>query len=251
MLEFPNPILNAAGSLGFSPPTKGSDQSAALGAFISNPISLRPRKSATDSQQIDFPGGVLLHSGFPNPGLSASIRRYGARWARAQMPIIVHLLGTEPGEVQSASKRLEELENVLAIELSVGPEPSAGLTRDLISAAIGELPLIAQLPFISALQLAGGAIEAGASALSIGAPRGRLLGAQGKLISGRVFGPSIFPQALQLVDALSGFEVPVLGSGGIYQKKQAQEMLKAGAQAVQIDTLLWKSDSDISAWLPL
>ena len=167
------------------------------------------------------------------------------------MPIIVHLLGTEPSEVQSASKRLEELENVVAIELSVGPEPSAGLARDLISAAVGELPLVARLPFDSALQLAGAAIEAGASELSIGAPRGRLLGAQGKLISGRVFGPSIFPQALQLVDALSGFEVPILGSGGIYQKKQAQEMLKAGAQAVQIDTLLWKSDSNISAWLPL
>jgi dihydroorotate dehydrogenase (NAD+) catalytic subunit len=251
MLEFSSPLLNAAGSLGFSPPTNKSDLSAVLGAFITNPISLRPRKSGTDSQQINFPGGVMLHSGYPNPGLSSCIKKYGSQWARAQMPIIVHLLGTEPSEVQAASSRLEELENVMAIELSVGPDASGTLTRDLCIAAIGELPLITQLPFESALQLAGTAIDVGASALSFAPPRGKLLGAQSELIAGRLYGSSIFPQALQLIDALSGFEVPLLGSGGIYQKKQAEVMLKAGAQALQLDTLLWKTDTNINSWLPL
>jgi dihydroorotate dehydrogenase (NAD+) catalytic subunit len=251
MIDFRSPLLNAAGSLGFSPHKGLSIESSGMGAFITNPISLRPRKSARDGQQIDFPGGVLLHSGHPNPGISPSMKKYAASWARAQLPIIVHLLGTEPSEVKEASRRLEELENVMAIELSVGPAASATLARDLYTAAIGELPLIAQLPFESALPFAGAAIDAGASALSFAAPRGSLLGAQGELISGRLYGPSLFPHTLQLVDALVSFAVPIWGSGGIYQKLHAEQMLNAGAQAVQLDTVLWKSDTDISSWFPL
>ena len=68
-----------------------------FGAFITNPISLRPRLPTAQPALIEFPGGFLLHTGLPNPGLSAVLKKHGARWNRADLPIIVNLMADRPG----------------------------------------------------------------------------------------------------------------------------------------------------------
>ena len=42
-LYFRKPLMNAAGTLGFSPDPRASVAWEDLGAFVTNPISLRPR----------------------------------------------------------------------------------------------------------------------------------------------------------------------------------------------------------------
>ncbi|MEK6222795.1 MAG: hypothetical protein N2D54_11170, partial [Chloroflexota bacterium] len=82
--------MNAAGMLGFSP-----DKLSVFpgqGAFITNPISLRQRKPAYGERMLNFPGGILLHTGHPNPGLSAVIKQHAGKWVKSNLPIIVHLL---------------------------------------------------------------------------------------------------------------------------------------------------------------
>lgn len=251
MLDFHTPLLNAAGTLGFTPRSKGVIPLKSLGAFITNPISPQSRKSSHSTQQIDFLGGVLLHSGYPNPGLSTCLKRNAEKWTRSQIPIIVHLLADDPQKLKKASRRLEELENVMAIELGLDPGASLALAHDQCAAAMGELPLIVRLPFERAQELAPAAIKASASSLSLSAPHGSLPNSQGDLIAGRLYGPGIFPHALKLVEILSDFGLPVVGAGGIYERDHAIAMLKAGAIAVQLDTLLWKSDMQINNWLPL
>ena len=86
-LSLAKPILNAAGTLGFVPDPAGPASLAHLGAFVTNPVSLAPRTPAQGLRWQAYPGGFLLHSGYPNPGLRAVVKRYAPAWGRASLPV--------------------------------------------------------------------------------------------------------------------------------------------------------------------
>jgi dihydroorotate dehydrogenase (NAD+) catalytic subunit len=239
-LYFSKPLMNAAGTLGFAPGPRGPVELAEFGAFVTNPVSLSPRAPAHARCYLPFSGGFLLHSGFPNPGLKEVIRRYAARWAQSSLPVIVHLLAQEMREVAGMIERLESLEGVMAVELSIPPDASENLAYALVSAAAGELPLVVQLPVANAADLAEAAIDAGANALSLSPTRGVLPDASGRLIAGRLYGPALLPHAMLALEALISYDVPVIAAGGFYHPAQVQAALNAGAAAVQVDTVLWR-----------
>lgn len=240
-LYFSTPLMNAAGSLGFTPDIHAPLDLSKFGAFITNPVSLAPRSPAQSRCYLSFPGGFLLHAGYPNPGLKVVLRRYARRWAQSPLPVIVHLLAQEMREIASIVERLESFEGVMAVEVSIPPAANEDLTFALVSAAIGELPVIASLPAARAAYLAESAIDAGANALSLSPPRGVLMNAQGKPIAGRLYGPSLLPHTMLVLHALAGCNVPVIAAGGFYHEEQVQAALNAGAAAVQLDTVLWRS----------
>ena len=234
------PWLNAAGCLGFLPSADHWLWPEPQGAWITPPVSLARRTPAGNRCALPYPGGLLLHTGLANPGLNDVLRRCAARWAQSGLPVWLHLLGDSASDINRMVQAVEGQEGIQAIELGVPPTASANEARDMVSAAVGELPLIVNVPLHRAhegwlRQLAG----LGASALSLGAPRGMLPGPQG-LISGRLYGPAIFPQALAALRSVRRFNLPVIASGGIYEMQTAQTLLQAGAWAVQLDTVLWR-----------
>ena len=77
-LYFSKPLMNAAGSLGFAPDTRLGIPLDLFGAFVTNPFSLRPRLPAARPDVIEHPGGFLLHTGLPNPGFTAGLKKYSA-----------------------------------------------------------------------------------------------------------------------------------------------------------------------------
>lgn len=239
-LDLHTPWMNAAGSLGFTPNPRGDVSLGEFGAFVTNPISLRPRKAAQPPRLLEFPGGILVHTGHPNPGLRAALKSYAAAWARSPLPIILHLLSAEPKQLRAAMPRLEELENVLAIELGLDIEIGPSEAKDLVHIAAGELPLIVQVALDRALELSSALIEAGATAISLRAGRSSLPGPDGKLVSGRLYGPALFPQTLAAVKQLIADGIPVIAAGGIAAKADGEALLAAGAIAVQMDIALWK-----------
>ena len=230
------PLMNAAGTLGFAPVV----ELAGLGAFITNPLSLGSRTPAQSRAAPAFPGGILIHSGYPNPGLKAVIRRYARRWSNLNMPVIVHLLAQNGDEMVRMVRMVEEIDAVSAVEIGLPPEAGVELAVELVQAGAGEKPAIARLPLGHSLGLAEAVIRAGAAAVSLGAPRGALPAADGRLLRGRLYGPAFFPQALAAVQALVGAGIPVIGAGGIYRRSDIEAMLAAGAMAVQLDTVLWR-----------
>jgi dihydroorotate dehydrogenase (NAD+) catalytic subunit len=173
-LEISPPLMNAAGSLGFVPESSGPVDLAQLGAFITNPISLQKRTPARRRTCQPYPGGYLLHSGYPNPGLRAAIRRYAARWARSPIPIIVHLLAENIEGVSRMVPLLEELEGVMGIELGLPPAVDLQSAQELVQAALGELPLIVRLPVEKAGMYAQSLANSQITAISLGPPRGAL-----------------------------------------------------------------------------
>ncbi|MEW5939804.1 MAG: hypothetical protein AB1750_09105 [Chloroflexota bacterium] len=248
-LYFRSPILNAAGMLGFAldPRQKpvfsektGFWDWEELGAFVTNPISWRPRKPTGHPVVMEYPGGFLLHTGLPNPGFPSAVKKYAHKWADASLPVIVHLMADRPEETARMVEALERVENVMAAELGFAPLLADEIILTAVEMSLGELPLIASLPMEQAVRLGPRVMEAGATAVSLCAPRGLQMTDNRSLITGRLYGPSLFPQSLEIVSRLARAGVPTIGSGGIYKEEQARAMLEAGAMAVQLDAVLWR-----------
>ena len=264
-LTFSTPYMNAAGTLGFAPDYRAPVPWDSFGTFVTNPLSLRPRRPTANPALIEYPGGFLLHTGLPNPGLPAAIKKYARRWADSRLPIIVHLMADRPEESSRMVQSLEGLENIAAVELGFAPLLADDIILLTIEMSLGELPLIVSLSIEQVLSLGPRVVQEGAAAISLAAPRGMLSvtlqQAQGddanpisspkekrEIISGRLSGPALFPQSLLTVRDAVGANLPVIGAGGVGKKENADAMLSVGALAVQVDESLWKGN--VILWAP-
>ena len=244
-LTFSSPLMNAAGTLGFAPDYRAPVPWDAFGAFVTNPISLRPRLPAASPAVIEFPGGFLLHTGLPNPGLKTTVKQYARRWGDSRLPIIVHLMADRPEETIRMMRILEELENITAIELGFAPQLADTIVLLTVEMSLGELPIIVNLPVEQVLSLGPRTIQKGVAAVSLAAPRGALSTDGGQLTTGRLNGPGLFPQALLTVRDATRAGIPVIGAGGVHTKENADAMLSVGALAVQMDAGLWKGSTTL------
>ena len=250
-LIFRKPLMNAAGTLGFVPDIHAPIPWDDFGAFVTNPVSLRPRTAAAKPALIEYPGGFLLHTGLPNPGLNATLKKYAHRWSDSPLPVIVHLMADRPEETRQMVQTLENVDNIVAAELGFAPLLAADILSLTLEMCIGELPLIFCLPPEQVLTLGPRLVEGGADAVSIAAPRGALpvtpspslLGQEERMreiIAGRLYGPSLFPRALDIVRSAVRLGLPIIAAGGIDSKENAETMISAGASAVQMDSVLWR-----------
>lgn len=250
-IDFDKGLINAPGFLGFAP---GKEQEGLLGildAFVANPLSYRLRKATSNAGSVNLTGSSLLHSGWPNPGLSRALDRYAARWERAELPIILSLVESDPDRLAKMVSSLESLSNILAIHLLLDEDFSPALMRELCAAARGELPLIAQVPMERCLEMGPDLISAGAEAISMGPSRGLILDEHGNEVSGRIYGFSLFPRALQIRAQLEELDLPFIASNGVYAPDQASDLLVGSALAVQLDGVLWKPDFEPHQWREL
>ena len=257
-LYFSKPLMNAAGSLGFFPNLRDfGNLGGLLGAFVTNPFSLRPRLPAHQPAVIEYPGGFLLHTGLPNPGLKEGLKKYSAKWTRSELPVIVHLMADRPEETQNMVRMLESHDNVMAVELGFAPLLADDILLLTLEMCLGEVPLIFSLPIEQVLSLGPRLIQDGAQAISIATPRGALTpplpageGRVREIIHGRLYSPSLFPHTLEVVSNASKLGIPIIGSGGVWSKENAEAMLSVGALAVQVDAALWNPNSSFSARAP-
>lgn len=238
------PFVNAAGFMGFYPDSKYTHLWQELGAFITNPISYRPRKPAENRACLSYTGGVLLHTGLLNPGFEVVLRRFALRWSRSALPVIVHLMAEEPGSVSYMTRRLETCENVVAIELGFAPGMEKEEIEVLILAAQCELPLVACLSLKQAALLATRLAGLPLAMLHLGDIRGMLAGEDDSLIAGRLFGPAILPHVSECVTTYAGSGIEIMAGGGVYSKADAECLFKAGARIVVLDTLLWYGEGN-------
>ncbi len=239
-LHLPGCWMNSAGSMGFAPDGRIHFPEP-MAAFITHPISRLPRSPAERRICLPFAGGFLLHTGLPNPGLRVILKQMGTRWARAGMPIWVHLLAESPTQLAEMTRELEDQEGVEALEISIPPHFTPSQALELASAGLGELPLVIHIPITRAGESWLDRLpEMGISAISLGAPRGTLPLPDGGQVTGRLYGPALFPLTLAAVKASVGLKLPVIAGAGIFGREQAEALLKAGAAAVQLDAVLWR-----------
>jgi len=276
-LTLAGPILNASGILGFAGEARGLVDLARLGAFVTNALTHKPRTPAHPPNAVPLSNGVLIHSGLPNPGVRAAIRKWNHEWLRLGPPVIVHLAATTPDEVRRSLEHLEQAEGVSGIELGLRDDTSAAEARSLIRSAVGGPPLIVRVPLARAQELSEVAARTGADAVTVSTPirasppgplsasqppeeRGgrRTQNGEGEpqdrgnthKWSGRLYSPECFPAALEAVRrvASKGLGLPIIGAGGIFSVENARAILEAGAVAVELDAVLWNEPGFINGW---
>ncbi len=247
-LSFSTPYMNSAGTLGFAPDFRAPVPWDEFGAFVTNPISLRPRKPTKSPILIEYPGGFLLHTGLPNPGLKTAIKKFARRWSDSRLPIIVHLTADRPEETGRMVQLLEDLENITAVELGFAPLLADDIILLTVEMSLGELPIIVSVPVEQVLLLGPRVIQEGAAAISLGPPRGMIMTKNGERVTGRLNGAGLFPQALLTVRDAASVNIPIIGAGGVGSKENTDAMLSVGALAVQVDASLWKGE--VSALVP-
>ena len=240
------PLVNAAGTMGFYPNPKSINDWHFMGAFITNPVSFNPRKPAETRACVHYASGFLLHSGLPNPGFKAVLKRYQARWAKAPLPVIVHLMAEEVDSLRLMIRQLESIENVIGVELGFTPQMHVETVNTLLASANSELPVVLGLnpqqvsTYVHILQ------EGTVAMVRISEPRGMLPTADGQLLHGRLFGPAVFAETLSVVHTLAGEGLKVIGGGGVYTMAQVKAMRQAGAVAVALDAVLWRGGLDLT-----
>lgn len=241
-LYLEKPFVNASGVLGFYPDPHTMPFLDQLGAFITNPISRLPRTPAGNRACIPFSGGFLMHTGLANPGISHAIRMYRQRWAGAPLPVIVHLLVEGPRSLVEMIRKLEGLENIMAVELGLPPDCTADELSPILEAAFGELPVIVCLSPEQIPVLGETLVELNPAAVHLVEPRGTLPGQDGSLVTGRLYGPAIFPQMLNAAHKLVSLGLPVIANGGIYENWQVTAMMETGVMAIGLVGTLWCVD---------
>ncbi len=132
------------------------------------------------------------------------------------------------------------LGGIMGLEVGLPPDATPDLVYQMTRATLGELPVILRVNLDVSMDIVHAIIDAGVSTISLGAPRGTSLDIDGNLVTGRLYGPGVFPLALKAVEKFSGFSITLIGSGGLYQASQVDAMLKAGASAVQVGAATWK-----------
>jgi dihydroorotate dehydrogenase (NAD+) catalytic subunit len=246
-----SPLLAASGCWGFANEYADLIEMSLLGALITNPISRRPRKPAGGAHARSVAGGVALHTGLPNPGLSAALRRFAPIWRRMPCAVIVHLALRDAGEARKCVERLEDVENVLAIELGFRHDEDArAAAATVATAAQGLLPVVVQVPFSRTAEFSALAEQAGAQAVSVSAPpRAALTAAEG-WFEGRMYGGALCAHTVQAVRALrSETDLPIIAAGGVHSAEQINALLSAGARAVQLDSVVWIDAPKVNAIL--
>jgi dihydroorotate dehydrogenase len=240
-LNIDPPWMNTAGAIGFSDETSHALDLSRLGAFVTHPVSQRPRRPASVSRLVDFPGGFLLHTGLPNDGLRAVVGRHQHRWRRMPIPIIVHIIPDDASALERMLLQLETLESISGVEVGLNLEEPSEIGRLLSSVARCELPVIVRLSVVAGIQGATAAVASGAAAICLVPPRGALSHSDPRR-SGRMWGPAVFPLMLKRTAELAPLmETPLIISGGIRQRSDVSALLDAGASAIQLDFALWSN----------
>jgi dihydroorotate dehydrogenase (NAD+) catalytic subunit len=240
-LVLPGPLMNAAGILGFSREYHALFDMQQLGAFVTNPLTYQPRTPAHPPNAVIVDRGLVIHTGLPNPGVRQALRRWDKEWRRLGVPVILHLTATSPAETARCLDLIERAQGVSAIELGLRHDVSAEETVREVRAALGGPPLLVRLPVERAAELAAHAALAGADALTLGASPRVSAPSGDRTVTGRLYGPSCLPAAVEAVRAVAALALglPLVGAGGIYAVEDARSFLEAGAVAVQLDAAIW------------
>lgn len=235
------PIMNSAGILGYVPGEHDHFDVNLLGAFITHPISLRPRLPARPSRFERYPGGFLLHTGLPNPGLRNALRSYVSRWTMYPQPVILHLLVDGRGDIETIVEVLDSADHpIQALEIGLIHTTPAHTEAILTTACLSQLPILARVCPDADQDVLLAAQQSGINAIVIGPPRGRLTASDQAIVTGRLYGPGLHPlTSAQLERFLEALEIPVILGSGLYSVGDVRAAIEQGAAAVQLDTMLW------------
>lgn len=206
---------------------------------------------------VETPAGMLNAVGLQNKGVDNFISDIYPGIRKYKTNIIVNVSGSTISEYIEVSEKINELQNIPAIELNIScPNVKEGgmafgtscqAASEVIKAVrkVYKKTLIVKLsPNVTDIsEIAIAAENSGADSVSlINTLMGMAIDVEKRkpvlsTITGGLSGPAIKPIALRMVwQVAKAVKIPIIGLGGIMNAHDAIEFILAGATAVQIGT---------------
>jgi dihydroorotate dehydrogenase (NAD+) catalytic subunit len=256
-MELANPILVASGTFGYGDEYAHVCPPSRLGGVITKTVTVKPRAGNPANRIAETASGMLNSIGLENVGLDAfrkvklpKLRSLGAN-------IVASVGGETAAELERLMEALGEEPGVAGFEINFScPNVSKGGARywavpRRLEQTVKKLRpytkacLIAKLsPDVTSVpELARACEQGGADAVTavntfVGmAVDLNAMGSKLGRATGGLSGPAIKPLALaRCAETAAAIAIPVIGSGGIMNARDALEFIAVGAAAVQVGT---------------
>jgi len=256
-LELSNPVLTASGTFGYGEEFDDFIDVNRLGGIIVKGTTASKREGNPYPRMVETPSGMLNAVGLQNKGVDNFISDIYPRIKNYKTKIIVNVSGSTISEYVEVSEKINELQNIPAIELNIScPNVKEGgmafgtscqAASEVIKAVrkVYKKTLIVKLsPNVTDIsEIAVAAENSGADSISlINTLLGMAIDAEKRkpilsTITGGLSGPAIKPIAIRMVwQVAKAVKIPVIGLGGIMNSADAIEFILAGATAIQIGT---------------
>lgn len=252
-----NPVLTASGTFGYGIEFQDFVQLDELGGIIVKGTTLHPRQGNPYPRMVETAQGMLNCVGLQNKGVDYFCSQIYPKIRDIGTNIIVNVSGNSPEDYAACAARINELEQVPAIELNISCpnvkhggmafgtscEGAASVVR-AVREAYQKTLIVKLSPNVTSISdIAMAVQDAGADAVSlINTLMGMAIDAEKRrrilsIGTGGLSGPCIKPVALRMVyEVAHAVRIPVIGLGGICSATDAIEFLLAGASAIEIGT---------------
>lgn len=256
-VTFKNPVLTASGTFGYGEEFDDFMDVNRLGGILVKGTTLEHREGNKYPRMAETPSGMLNAVGLQNKGVDYFINTIHPRIKNYKTPILVNVSGSKIEDYVACVEKLNDLENVPAIELNIScPNvkeggmafgtscPSAAAVTKAVRKAYKGMLMVKLSPNVTDITEIARAIEGeGADSISlINTLLGMAINAETRkpilsTITGGLSGPAVKPIALRMVwQVANAVKVPVVGLGGIMNAQDAIEFFLAGASAIQVGT---------------
>ena len=256
-LELKNPVMTASGTFGYGLEFNDFISIDEIGGIIVKGTTLEPRQGNDYPRMAEVPSGMLNCVGLQNKGVEYFCSNIYPQIKDINTNMIVNVSGSTLEDYASCAARINELDNIPAIELNIScPNVKAGGMAFGVTASgaasvvkavreVYDKTLIVKLsPNVTSVVDIAKACEAeGADSVSlINTLMGMAIDIEKRkpilsIATGGLSGPAVKPVALRMVwQVAKAVKIPVIGLGGISSATDAIEFLMAGATAIQIGT---------------
>lgn len=256
-LEMKNPVMTASGTFGYGIEFADLVNLEEIGGIIVKGTTLHPREGNDYPRMAETASGMLNCVGLQNKGVDYFCKHIYPKIKDLKTNVIVNVSGSSPEDYAECARRIDELENIPAIELNIScPNVKQGGmafgvtcegAKTVVEAVrkVYHKTLIVKLsPNVTSIADIAKAVEdAGADAVSlINTLMGMAIDIERRrpklsISTGGLSGPAVKPVAVRCVwQVAKAVRIPIIGLGGIMNTEDAIEFLMAGASAIEIGT---------------
>lgn len=256
-LVMKNPVMTASGTFGYGLEFADVVNLGEIGGIIVKGTTLNPREGNDYPRMYETASGMLNCVGLQNKGVDYFCKNIYPQIKDIDTNMIVNVSGNTPEDYAECAARINELDNIPAIELNIScPNVhqggmAFGVTtegaRSVVKAvreAYKKTLIVKLSPNVTSITDIARCVEdAGADAVSlINTLMGMAIDIEKRrpvlsISTGGLSGPAVKPVALRCVwQVAKAVKVPVIGLGGIMNERDAIEFLLAGASAIEIGT---------------
>ena len=256
-LKLKKPVMTASGTFGYGLEFADFVSLEDIGGIIVKGTTLHPREGNDYPRMAETASGMLNCVGLQNKGVDYFCEHIYPEIKDINTNMIVNVSGSSPEDYAECAARIDDLENIPAIELNIScPNvKQGGMAFGVTCAGAASVvkavraryhkTLIVKLsPNVTDVAEIAKAVEAeGADSVSlINTLMGMAIDVEKRqsLLSigtGGLSGPAVKPVALRMVwQVAKAVDIPVVGLGGICNAQDAIEFFMAGATAIEIGT---------------